>query len=336
MSERLHPPGFDDGNDENLRQLLREVGARDLPSADVMHEVRSAVHGEWQAVVAQRRTRTRVIRFGIAASIAVAVLAITFALRFATGPGAPVASLARVDGALQIAVDSGDHWRTAAVGEPLPKGAMLRTDEGTRAALDFGDGLSLRIAAGSLVELKSRDRVSLDGGAVYVDAAPSMQPANDRSLVVETLYGSIRHLGTQYEARAAHNRIEVSVREGQVEIVNAGQTFNGSAGEQLLIAGTGGPERRTISPQDPRWQWATDIAPVFDIERHPLSQFLAWVSRETGKRIVYASPEARVRAEQLILRGSVQNLPPEQALNAVLATTPFKHQNNGAEIRIEL
>ncbi|HEY5810959.1 MAG TPA: hypothetical protein VIT67_23510, partial [Povalibacter sp.] len=82
--------------------------------------------------------------------------------------------------------------------------------------------------------------------------------------------------------------------------------------------------------------WATNIAPVFDIERQPLSEFLEWVARETGKQLVYATPEVRARAEQLILRGSVSNLPPEQAFAAVLATTPFTHLDTASEIRIQL
>ena len=94
--------------------------------------------------------------------------------------------------------------------------------------------------------------------------------------------------------------------------------------------------RAAVSPQDARWQWATSIAPVFEIERQPLSQFLDWVARETGKHLEYADDEVRARAEQLILRGSVRDLAPEQALAAVLATTPFTQTQSPSAIRIQL
>ncbi|HEY5808594.1 MAG TPA: FecR family protein [Povalibacter sp.] len=336
MNERPQHPDFD-GDDESLGGLLREVGSRDLPSAAVTGDVRQVVHAEWQAVVARRR-RTRVVTYGLAASVAVAAVAVAIGLQLGVGSDAPVAQVARVDGALQIAVDGGEHWRDVHVGDTLTEGAMLRTDEGTRAALDFGDGLSVRVDAGSLVELTSPERIALDRGALYVDASPQIAPRSvaAQALTIQTLYGSVRHLGTQYELRTTRSGIEVSVREGRVEIENAQQKFTGNAGEQLLLAREGEPERRSVSPEDPRWLWATNIAPVFDIERQPLSEFLEWVARETGKQLVYATPEVRARAEQLILRGSVSNLPPEQAFAAVLATTPFTHLDTASEIRIQL
>ncbi|MFL6578557.1 MAG: FecR domain-containing protein [Povalibacter sp.] len=338
MSERSDMHKLDDDNEESLGQLLREAGARDLPSAEMMQDVRRAVHAEWQAVVAQRRRRNWYVGSGIAASIAAAAVATTIGLKLVSSPGLPVASVARIDGALQVTTDGGDEWHAVKVGETLTEGAMLRTDESTRVALDFGNGVSVRVNSGTLLELKAPHRVELENGALYLDAVPqsSLQARNAQELSVETLYGNVRHLGTQYELRTVRSGIELSVREGQVEIVKADRRFEAGAGEQLALAGDGNVNRTKISAQDARWQWATDIAPVFDIERQPLSRFLEWVARETGKKITYASPDIQARAEQMILRGSVSNLPPDQALAAVLATTPFKHRDSGSEIEIQL
>ena len=136
--------------------------------------------------------------------------------------------------------------------------------------------------------------------------------------------------------RTRRDGIEVSVREGRVEIANTHQKFDGNAGEQLLIASDGEPERRAISPQDQRWQWATNIAPVFDIERQPLTAVPRLGGARDRQAHDYATPEVRARAGQMILRGSVSNLPPEQALAAVLATTPFTHLDTSSGIRIQL
>ena len=59
-------------------------------------------------------------------------------------------------------------------------------------------------------------------------------------------------------------------------------------------------------------------------------------ARELGKTLEYESDDVRVRAETLVLRGSVQDLSPEQALAAVLATTPFQQQQTASIIRIRL
>lgn len=337
MSERLNNYKVDDDNEEGLAQLLREAGARDMPSDEMTQDVRRAVHAEWQAIVAQRRRRSWFVGSGLAASVAVAALAATIGLKMGS-PATPVASVARVEGALQMTTDGGEQWHVVQPGETLMAGATVRTNGETRAALDFGDGVSVRLDVGSLIELKSHDRFALDTGAVYVDAQPraDSQARAAQELRIETSYGTVRHLGTQYLLKTVRSGVEVSVREGQVEIVSADRRTEAASGEQLMFTGDGQVSRTEVSADDDRWHWATDIAPVFDIERQPLARFLEWVARETGKQIAYATPEIQARAEQMILRGSVTNLPPEQALAAVLATTPFKYQSLGSEIQIQL
>jgi len=189
---------LDDDNEENLGALLREAGPRDLPSAAMMQEVRDAVHAEWQSVVTQRRRRNWYVGYGVAASIAVAAVATTIGFKMSAQPAVQVASVARVDGTLQMTSD-GEDWQTVRVGDQLTAGAMLRTDAGTRVALDFGDGVSVRMNAGSMIELKDADRIELENGAVYVDATPqaTAQARAAQALSVETLYGDVRHLGTQ-------------------------------------------------------------------------------------------------------------------------------------------
>ena len=64
-------------------------------------------------------------------------------------------------------------------------------------------------------------------------------------------------------------------------------------------------------------------------------EFLAWAARETGRRLVYASPAVAQRAEQTLLKGSVDDLSPQQAVAAVLATTPtLEARFAGAQLRI--
>lgn len=324
-----------DQSDESIGRLLQAVGSRESPSTLMTEEVRRAVHEEWRTLVAQRHRRQRVLGYGVAASVVAAAIAVGMSWQLTQAPPATIGSVARVDGDLEVALDGG-RWRSMTTGERVPEGAILRTDAGSRAALDVA-GVSLRMDADSVITLSSAHEVALTAGAVYVDAAPAMaQVPLPETLVIDTSYGSVRHVGTQYEVRSTRDGIEVSVREGLVQIARADRTYAGRAGEQLVLRSDGEPERHAVTAQDPRWQWATAIAPVFDIERRPLVQFLDWVARETGKTIVYASPEVRVRAERLILRGSVSDLPPEQALAAVLATTPFTHAAASADIRIDL
>jgi len=58
----------------------------------------------------------------------------------------------------------------------------------------------------------------------------------------------------------------------------------------------------------------------------PLSRFLAWVARETGREISYASPDIEREAAGIVVHGSIAGLSPPEALHAVLATTSVRAQ----------
>ena len=44
-------------DEAGIEELLRQVGARDEPAADMMREVEAAVHAEWQNMLQERRRR---------------------------------------------------------------------------------------------------------------------------------------------------------------------------------------------------------------------------------------------------------------------------------------
>jgi len=134
----------------------------------------------------------------------------------------------------------------------------------------------------------------------------------------------VRHLGTQYQVRQTARAVDVSIREGRIEVVNVNGDAIASAGEHLRILGDGSIERTTITSNDPRWQWASQAAPLFEIDNRTLAAFLDWVARETGRSVVYATPQARVTAEAVKLHGSIAGLDPDAALAAVLSTTELR------------
>jgi ferric-dicitrate binding protein FerR (iron transport regulator) len=126
----------------------------------------------------------------------------------------------------------------------------------------------------------------------------------------------------------------VSVREGRVAVAGKRGTVQLTVGERLSYSEQGEIGRDTISQRDSSWEWAMQTAPAFDIDNHSLASFLDWLARETGRTVVYATPAAHAQAEQLVLRGSVADLTPDQALAAVLATTPFAYRQTDTAIEI--
>lgn len=319
----------DMSSDDGIEALLREVGARDEPSAATIDEVRQAVHGEWRATVARRKRQRRMFAFGIAASLALLVAFASWTFRFASLDADVAVTIARIDGNANFQVGATAPSRSIAVGDTIGVGALVTTDARTRLALAYGTSTSLRIDRDTRIERVSPNRFRLTAGAIYVDAHPR---AKNDELVVETIAGDVRHLGTQYQVRRTDEVVEVSIREGSVDITRADGVALASAGERVRITASGRVERAAISAQDSSWDWAESSSPVFDIDERSLAEFLEWAARETGRRVVYASAEAQRAAETLKLHGSIEGLDPDTALSAVLSTTDLTRYASGDDL----
>lgn len=319
--------------DENgIEALLRQVGTRDEPSPEVKDSVRAAVYAEWQAMLGERRKhRHRRVGWAIAASVAVvAVLAGLVTLRQFSTPAVQVATIARIDGRLLTAGSrdpssnpNSNQWVASGTHAPVMVGAWLRTDAQSRAALSFDQKVSVRLDRDTTVRALAPDRIELTSGALYVDAPPHV--ASGSSLIIETRAGAVRHIGTQYEVRAHSDVVQVSVREGRVTFGD----MAGEAGERISISAVGQVTRTALSPTDPAWNWALEARPHFDINDRSLASFLAWVARETGRHIVYASPQAQAESDSVKLKGSIADLDLDTALTAVLSTTELTQYDTG-------
>jgi ferric-dicitrate binding protein FerR (iron transport regulator) len=323
-----------ESNDPSIEALLREVGARDEPSAVMASEVMSAVHAEWLSIVQQRRRQQRVVAWRIAAGVVLAVLVSTFAYRYMAPAPEQVASVASVDGQL---LASNDDTAAAArgVGQVIRVGDSMQTDGQSRAAVSFSDGLSLRLDHDTRLTVDATDRITLAAGAVYIDAPPGGRSAN--ALKIDTTAGSVQHVGTQYEVQAHADAMVVSVREGRVRVTSPTTSNTGEAGQVLRLTTAGEVTRSALATIDPHWDWAVQAAPDFDIDNQTLANFLQWIARETGRHLVYSTPQAETAAETVKLRGSIAGLDADVALTTVLATTQFRrYQTDATEIGIEL
>lgn len=309
------------GADEaGIEDLLRQVGGRDEPPLAMTEEVRAAVHAEWQATLNERRRQRRSFVWGMAATILAVVSVSVIGGRFMTGEPAAIARITRIDGHLLAATDDG--WRPRVVGQSVAIGETIQSDDRSRAVVSFDSGLSLRLDRNTILKVASTDRVVLTSGALYVDSPPEV--SQGAALMVQAHAGSVRHIGTQYEVRTHAEAIVVSVREGRVMIANDAGSSTGEAGERIRMTPAGEITRTAISPWHSDWEWVTDAAPPLDIDNQPLSDFLRWIARETGRQLVYSSPKAEAAARQVKLRGSIAGLDLDTALTTVLATTQFR------------
>jgi ferric-dicitrate binding protein FerR (iron transport regulator) len=291
------------GDDEaGIARVLRAAGGRAQPADEMKAAVRAAVYAEWRATVA-RRSRRRVY-LALAASVAVAALALWLGRGYFVASHEVVANVSRIIG--------------------------------TALALQLRDGVSLRLDHDTRVAFVDPGRVDVVSGAVYVDAG-TVPSASDH-LRVGTPAGVVQHVGTQYEARIVNGATRIRVREGRVNLLpeNGSNTQSAGVGEQLLVSASGEIRRDSIAPSDDEWAWAANAAPPFDINGRPVREFLTWVGRELGREVVYATPETEAEADHAVLSGSVAGLTPSDALAAVLPTTQLRSVERDGKIEITL
>lgn len=298
--------------------LIQAAGPRTRPPVDAHDQVFDAALAALRAKTRRRRERNWLIGALAAGLAAVSVLIVLQRGDVSLQPR--IASVVRTIGAVEL--QTGDRWEPLAdSGGEISAGTRLRTLAGAGAALALADGASLRLAAVTEVRFDGSRALHLQAGRLYLDNRASL----GTGLRIGTPLGAVRDVGTQFEVRVAEGSLRVRVREGRVEIDRAGGHLNAAAGEQLEIDVLGGVTRGTIAATDPEWQWAEAMAMAPDIDGRPATELLAWVARETGHRLRYASPAVEQRAATVILHGNIRHLAPLAALDAMLATTDLEY-----------
>lgn len=312
-----------------VESLIRSAGRRVEPPEDAYRQTLVAATAAFRSKVARRRQR----RLGIwAGAAAAAVLALALIAPWSPPAGGrgELARVVRVIGSAEQL--DGDDWRALDEGRgSLGTGVRVRTRAGGRVALALSDGGSLRLAAGTEVTLQAPGRLTVSGGTIYVDSGTV--PGAGR-LEIVTPAGTARDIGTQFELQVAGTALRLRVREGSVSIDRGGQLLTGVAGEQIAIDVLGSVVRDGIAPDDEAWQWTESVAPTPDMDGRPASELIAWVARETGRRLHYATPQVERRAAEVILHGNIRNLSPLEALDAMLATTDLEYALEGHTMEI--
>lgn len=317
MSEHDAPP-------DALAALIRSAGKREAPPAQAYDRALAAATAAWDLKV-RRRRRWRVAG-GLAAGVAAASIGgfIAFSALDTPTPSARfVAQVERVIGAVEVRpLDSRSWMSLRDDAAPLSSGAALRTESGSAAALRFG-ATSVRIADATELVIESDSRLRLLVGKVYIDTGGAGDAGR---MVVATSAGTASDIGTQFEVSYRDERYRLRVREGEVVLQRDAERVFGRAGDEVSVSADGSVRTATIAAHDPEWRWIHQLAAAPDIDDQPLTVLLAWVARETGARVRYASPEAERRAATAILHGSIRHLAPLEALAVMLATTDLRHE----------
>jgi ferric-dicitrate binding protein FerR (iron transport regulator) len=323
-------PTHTDDDEHALRSGLRA----DALSPEAMARIRAATEAEWRAQVAAAPVTPwwrRGAALAAAASLLVVALgAITFTR---SGGGEQLGTLARADGAGLVEHRLLGRDAGVAVGMPLRSTKNYASRGG--ALLALAGGGNLRVAPGSQFEIQAAHQLRLTKGEVYVDIPPGEHAA--AGFVVLTGAGEFRHLGTQFSVALVEDGTRLRVREGRVQWRAEDQApATVEAGFELRIDAQRNVSRRAIDTVGDSWAWTEVMTPDIEIEDRPLGEFLQWVSRETGRKLVFADEEVRRQIADTRMHGNVRGMTALNALRAVMAATSLRFDLPEGAIRVSL
>lgn len=290
--------------EEQVRHLLEEAGARPEVPPEELARIKAAFRAEWQERVGRRRARRPGRLFLSLAASLLAALGLGLAWWFWPSPPVPPA---RVESRTET-------------GEEIRPGTVLET-AGEPAAFRLQGGPSLRLDAGSRARPVSMSAVRLERGAVYVD---SEARGREGTVAVQTPLGVVREVGTQFEVRLLGETVRVRVRTGAVRV----GPHRAEAGTELVLRADGSTARGRIAAYGPEWSWVLKAAPPIRIEGKILADVLDDVVRETGWTIRVEEESRAVvdAASRVVLHGDVGHLTPDQVPEVVLPGAGLDHR----------
>jgi len=303
----------DDRAGDDVEQLLQRAGARTLVAADRTARVKAIVHEAW--IERSRARRRRRAAIGIVTVLgAAAALTIAVRLRQPDAGRAPTAAApaARV---VTVAGTVSADGSTLHAGDAIAGGAAIRVAADAVASLSLAGGAELRLDRGTAIVIDGQRELTLRGGAVYVNTGRSVLRA---PVVVRTVYGDVRDIGTRFEVRVLQDACRARVRDGVIRIDAGGATRRGSAGREVTMRADGTAIEGAVAPDDDGWNWITRAGRPFVIEGVALREFLRWASDESGRDIRFVDSETERAFASTTLHGAIDGLTIDQALDVVL------------------
>lgn len=322
------------GPDE-IARLIVGAGPRRAPAPQIERSVKAAVEQAWIDSVGRRHRRRRAI-VSLAAAASLVIISgglLWFALRGHFAALAADATLLTTRGT--VTVTAANHEQPIVAGSRLPVGTTVRTaQDGFVLATVAAE--SMRIGPNTRLRIGRLGRVRLAHGRIYVETADTDH--SGPPLIVNTPFGRVSHLGTQFQMSVNSAALTVSVRSGHVLVRESpGRRQRLAAGQEVEVLRGGAVRHLKVLPYGAAWAWADSVLPDFPIAGRPLSDFLAWYTHEMGLKLVLLGPGTAAAVRHTLLSGSIAGLTARQALAAVMASTRFEYnQRVAGELRIRM
>ncbi|MCB1645198.1 MAG: FecR domain-containing protein [Pseudomonadales bacterium] len=309
-------------SEERIAEILQKSGVRPVPDPAMMESVRANVRAVWQEEVSLQKQQSPRLRYALVASV---VMAAGAGLFVANQPEEVAwGTVARVVNTVEYRVGD-DVWQPWHQ-QPLTGHVSLRTAADSYASLRLESGMEIRLNEKSQISLEDTESLHLTAGQVYVDS--NDEDGVDKSIRIDTSFGSARDIGTRFAVEVDRDGWTVRVREGKVSLNDSGQNLLAAAGEAISVDRKDAVRKSPLAPYDASWTWVAEAASPFAIEGKTLQEYLSWVSKESGHQIEYTSAEIRDASGTTILHGDISGLRPLDSLPAVVSTTGHEYVIN--------
>lgn len=196
--------------------------------------------------------------------------------------------------------------------------------------LDLPDGTRLHANVGTRVSVRytlAERHIRVDGGEVYIDAAPDRRP-----LIVAAGDAELRDIGTEFNVLLLPDVLQVGVRSGEVRLgakgENAPPTQTLRAGDTVLLSRADARLlRRQQVPASEIGAWQGGVAVMHDATLQQLAGYLA-LYRDTPLRF------ADERARGLRLSGTLDLRQPDAVLDMLPGLLPVtvSRRSDGAAV----
>jgi hypothetical protein len=324
-----------DEDDDLLPRLFRAMGPMPSLPVDMKQRWESAFSTELSLQIAARRRRRMRIMVSCAGT---ALLVVTAALFIHERPVTPPVAMDTVTQVTSVVgfADSFDGQipRAINVGEELGPG-QLRTGGQSSLALRYRDA-DVRLNSNTIAVLHPT-RLQLLRGDIYVDAGVALR--RGPAVVIETPFGTLTHVGTQFVVSVGDNEMRAAVREGAVALNAAGEhrTIDGADGPTQIVVSATGITTERISANSGIWTWTVDAAPGYIVDGRSANEFLVWATRQMGVELRYADDASRIHSETAIMHGNVGALSVARGLTVLGATTSLElDSSDPAILRVRL
>lgn len=313
--------------DRSLEDLLGKASPRPVPKPADAAAAREAVRAEWRNVSGKYRSRKRMVHFAVAATILISVFSIFNSYRLPDPGAVQVASIQKRFGTIYV-LGKQSQLTPADDLAAIHAGQIIVTGDDAGIALAWGLGGSVRMNKDTKVEFIDDNTVHLWSGQIYFDSAPSglvagISAGGVDSFEIESDYGLVLHVGTQFMTEVEPGELIVSVREGQVDIIGRHYPYTAAKGEQVTFRGRERPVALSFPEYGAAWDWIGHTSPSINVDGKSVYDFLHWAGRELGREVIYGSDSIEQDAKTEKFHGDV-NTAPADALRLRMATTDIE------------